>query len=194
MPKNVPASDYTAYIREKASFDSRNPPGLFNSLIVESDVARGLPPPVPPVPPIPSVSYGIVSFPGEDYIRISGIDLPGSFTIEWFMLQDGNNTSTGLTVFDSIEDIDFDNGNDRLEVHVISDNLHVHNSEGDRFYSEDDGYGENYVDRKNWYHYALSGTSDSLRLYFNGNLMTTLDTRIDWTNKIFTTGYSFYNA
>jgi hypothetical protein len=82
MPKNVPASEYTTYIRQKASFDSRNPPSLFNSLIVQSDVARGLP------PAVPSTGGPVVSgFSDNDYYQVllTNLGRTGNFTIECFV-------------------------------------------------------------------------------------------------------------
>jgi hypothetical protein len=139
-----------------------------------------------PVSP-PVESYGIVTFPGYQFIKISGLDLPESFTIEWFMRVNtsGEETATGLTVF---ENGNFPNS--FFEVHTYEDEIHIHNGNQDDD-PEDIDLPSGYTGT--WYHYALSGTADNLSVYFNGTLLCTIDCEFNWTNKIFTTGYSFYN-
>ena len=161
MPKNVPASEYTTYIREKASFDSRNPPGLFNSLIVESDVARGLPQWVPG--PI-NTEYGIFSFP-NGHLEAPPMDFTGDFTIEWFMILDPSKIGEYQDVYtisnDEPDDSDFrsllnfytstDWNDDDIFSEKGTSNVYIHSS----------AY-------TTWSHYAVCCSGGDVAIYIDG--------------------------
>jgi hypothetical protein len=159
MPKNVPASEYTTYIRQKASFDSRNPPSLFNSLIVQSDVARGLPPAVPEVPSTGD-SLVISGFSGNDYYEIPGTNL-GTFnrTIECFVFVTPD--TIGFAVYYGTVDIEVNYPN----VQIGSNNSFDISSLANK-----------------WVHFALIRIDGAISLYIDGVVRQTTITQSNLTS------------
>ena len=147
MPKNVPASEYTGYTREKTNINARGPVGLFNTLMADSSVAQGLPPATPP----PKGYSAISGFSSSNYLTANSdlLDIGGDYTVECFAYMPSFNTSGWRGLFNLGTGFTF--------------NSDVISCPGRTIPSRD------YVDK--WVHFALTYYGGTLYQYIDGLLV-----------------------
>lgn len=181
MPTNPKAaSDYTDYVKKRASVVGRREfsDSLFNSLILQSSVGRGLG--NTPEGPVVGGDYGVMTFTGNEYLGFPTVFLPQNFTVEcFFRVSEFVEGQQKLWLFLDIDSEIW------IGLYIEDGVLWFQDSISGRWVVEQ-------VSIDTWYHCAVSRSGTTFYVSLNGTIVHTQNTDIDLsTSYLYAIGNSF---